>query len=537
MGVLLYGVGCPGALGRNADVPPPAPQDSGWGWPAPPSGTDDPALLAYPLYWDATAAGVADAEAATGARLRYGGTASGKAARDAWYLPALLDHKADGGVNAFTGAPVRWDFVTAHVKGESTSYVTVQGEWAVSALFRSKPSWAAATAGLSVSNDEGDPMVGWEKPVPWRGDARYAAIIPKMVNQHLLAIRDNATTNNPLGVLSFDGLFLNGIDDSYVGFGERTMAVRFGAPLNTAPFALVRKNGLAAFTLLSMLGNARCAYTGATGAADVLSANSGVLATARAGEAAVLVYNSADCTDDTGPAVAVAVNVTGLDFAPTPADGSVVAVLYAISDATADSSPVLAWQAMGSPVRLGGSAGGRVLVGKWGRGPSNYRPVVGCLTSTPHPSPASGNPDCSAAADTLGGSSGHDGRNGRACTHCCLCGRQRHAATRDGSAARRCAVARSGARSGALDTRHALGCERVGEARRGVLRGSGQPRGLCPLELHQRLAHAEPLCHRLQRRRRLGLGDGQRRALSRGRHVLLHARRARGGRVLPRGRH
>lgn len=323
--------------------------DSGWGWPAPPSGQDDPALLAYVLYWDATAAGIEDAEAATGARLQYGGTASGKASGDKFYFPAMLDHKAHG-VNAFTGAAVRWDFITAHEKGQSTSYVTVLGEWAVSALIRSNPDWSSAVSGLSLSNDEGDPMVGWEQPVAWRGDARYAAIMPKMVNQHLLALADNRTHNNPLGVLSFDGLFMNGVDDSYTGFNMRTMAARFGAPLNTAPFALVRKNGLASFTLLSFLGDHRCAYTGTSTADDVLFANSGVLATTRVGEAAILVYNSADCSNDTSPSLTVAVNVSGLDLPISPADGSVVAVGYAVNDLAAASCPVVAWEAMGAPV-------------------------------------------------------------------------------------------------------------------------------------------------------------------------------------------
>ena len=323
--------------------------DSGWGWPAPPSGQDDPALLAYVLYWDATAAGIEDAEAATGAHLKYGGTASGKAAGDKFYFPAMLDHVAHG-VNSFTGAPVRWDFISAHVKGQSTSYVTVLGEWAVSALIRSKPDWAKAVSGLSLSNDEGDPMVGWEQPVAWRGDARYAAIMPKMVNQHLLAIGDNTTVNNPLGVLSFDGLFMNGVDDSYTGFNMRTMTARFGASLNNAPFALVRKNGLAGFTLLSFLGDKRCAYTGSSTADDVLSANAGVLATMRSGEAAILVYNSADCNNDTSPSLILDVNVTGINLPVSPADGSVVAVAYAVNDLSAASSPVVAWEAMGSPV-------------------------------------------------------------------------------------------------------------------------------------------------------------------------------------------
>ncbi len=63
------------------------------------TGADDPVLASFVAYWDATAAGVEDAEAATGARFYLGGTASGRAATDAYFLPAILDHKARG-VNA-----------------------------------------------------------------------------------------------------------------------------------------------------------------------------------------------------------------------------------------------------------------------------------------------------------------------------------------------------------------------------------------------------------------------------------------------------
>ncbi len=316
----------------------------------------DPTLLAFVAAWDAATAGLEDAEDATGAKLYFGGTASGRAAGDAYFLPAVLAHAA-GGRNAFNGRAVRLDYITAHVKGESTSFVTVQGEWAVSALIRANPAWAAAGLGkLAVSNDEGDPMVGWETPEDWRGDARYAAIIPKMVNQHLLAIADNATLNNPLGWLSFDGAFMNGVGDNYTGFGMRTMSARFGAPGSRGPFGFVRKSGLAAFALLSRLGDTRCA--GVAGApADVLHANAGAIATTRIGttgpggdaaQAAVIVYNSADCTNDTSPALDVGVSLVGLPFAPVPADGSVVAVPFAL-DQDAAHNPAAAWAAMGSP--------------------------------------------------------------------------------------------------------------------------------------------------------------------------------------------
>ncbi len=338
---------------HNPPPPPlPAAARAGWGWPD--SKACDLAsniTASFGGYWDASAAGVADAEAATNATLFFGGTASGRAAGDPCYLPYMLNHAASSR-NRFTGAPVRWDYITAHVKGQSTSYVTVLGEWGVSALIRRNATWLAAGLGrLAVSNDEGDPMVGWETPEDWRGDARYGAIIPKMVNQHLRAIHDNGTANNPLGWLSFDGAFMNGVGDNYTGFGERTMTARFGGPFQGAsPFAFVRKSGLAAFHLLARLPGARCAVA-APAAAAPLSDNFGALAAfdaAGGGDLAVLVYNSADCGSDAAPALAPAISVAASALAPSPADGTVVAVPFALDDAPS-RSPRAAWAAMGSP--------------------------------------------------------------------------------------------------------------------------------------------------------------------------------------------
>ena len=315
-----------------------------------------------------------DAEADTGASLFFGGTASGQAARDKCYLPFMLSHKANG-KNNLTGGAVRWDYISAHVKGESTSYVTVEGEWGVSALIRSKPEWVNAGLGsLQVSNDEGDPMVGWEVPEAWRGDARYGAIIPKMVNQHLLAIHDNATSNNPLGWLSFDGAFMNGVSDNYTGFGERTMSTRFGGPTQgLSPFAFVRKNGLGAFHLLAKLPDTRCAVS-APSAAAPLSDNFGALAAfdSVAGDLAVLIYNSGDCSNSTSPSISPRVEVSASAIPPcTKSDGSVVAIPFMLDD-TPSRSPFAAWVAMGSPSLPTSSQ----LVGLWEAGAGMGAPAA-----------------------------------------------------------------------------------------------------------------------------------------------------------------
>jgi len=336
--------------------------DMGWGWekikdPA------DPVLAAYVSYWDASAAGVEDVEAATGVKLYFGGTASGGASHDKLFLPAMLDHKSaapGGGVNEFTGAPVRWDYLTAHVKGESTSFVTVLGELNVSALIRSKPAWSDPAAGLidlPISNDEGDPMVGWETPEVWRGDARYGAILPKMVNQHLVAIADvhgggGQGVINPLGWLSFDGAFMNGVGDNYTGFGERSFTARFGKPSSSTPFAFVRKNGLASLSMLSKLPTAsRCAYTPYPTSQSVLSDTLGLLASIDAirGDAGVLVYNSPDCAPGGSENSTVYPRITLSNLPWPPGTPGALLTVYALNDDPSISTSA-AWVAQGSPL-------------------------------------------------------------------------------------------------------------------------------------------------------------------------------------------
>ena len=86
--------------------------DSGWGWLDLRNTT---VARAYVLHWDAVAAGVADAEAASGARFIFGGPGAGKYPGTSHLLPVVLDH-LDNGTNAWTGAPPRLDFLSIHYK-------------------------------------------------------------------------------------------------------------------------------------------------------------------------------------------------------------------------------------------------------------------------------------------------------------------------------------------------------------------------------------------------------------------------------------
>lgn len=65
-------------------------------------------------------------------------------------------------------------------------------------------------------------------PPPASHLVRYAAIMGKIVAQHLGGIAENATggLNNPLGLLSFDAGFMNTLPT----FGQRTSEWRSGDP-------------------------------------------------------------------------------------------------------------------------------------------------------------------------------------------------------------------------------------------------------------------------------------------------------------------
>ena len=58
--------------------------------------------------------------------------------------------------------------------------------------------------GVAWGNDEADPKVHWSSSYAWRADSRYAAMVPKVVTQHLDAFVPGATlgTNFHYDVLS-----------------------------------------------------------------------------------------------------------------------------------------------------------------------------------------------------------------------------------------------------------------------------------------------------------------------------------------------
>ncbi|TSO98516.1 Tankyrase-1 [Bagarius yarrelli] len=98
---------------------------------------------------------------------------------------------------------------------------------------------------LPVYNDEADPLVGWNKPLVWRADVTYAA----MVIKDLLIADVNNTINFTL--LSNDNAFLSYYPHQ---FTQRTLTARFQINNTHTPYVqFLRKPVLTAMGLLALL--------------------------------------------------------------------------------------------------------------------------------------------------------------------------------------------------------------------------------------------------------------------------------------------
>ncbi len=297
-------------------------------------------------YYDACAAGLWEVEPG----LRLGGP--GTCRHLSSLLKIFLAH-LDGGKNYFSGAAVqRIDFLSVHEKGarshledltpDSQGIATREAE-IVEYIRTHHPS----LAGLPFMNNECDPQVGWWHTHTWHATAYYAAIAVKIIHQHLRTLADGLGVNY--------NLLSN--DNGFIGFwGNRTLATRFGAEpfIDTGqvhhkpevirelrehgrpPFSMVKKPILGALTLLSLLGERRCAVRG--GEAEL-----GALATLRGdNQAAVLVYHSRDKLNACGEAV-LTLALEGLPFRQA------MLAHYRIDEGHAN--PYAAWEAAGAPDR------------------------------------------------------------------------------------------------------------------------------------------------------------------------------------------
>uniref|UniRef100_A0A8C1FJW1 Alpha-L-iduronidase n=2 Tax=Cyprinus carpio TaxID=7962 RepID=A0A8C1FJW1_CYPCA len=213
------------------------------------------------------------------------------------YCWEMLQHCYNG-TNYFTGETgVRLDYIALHKKGGGSSLPILQEEVAtVREIQQRFPQFRS----VPIYNDEADPLVGWNKPLPWRADVTYAAMVVKVISQHqnLLIADQNSTVNYTL--LSNDNAFLSYHPHP---FTQRTLTARFQINNTNPPHVqLLRKPVLTVMGLLALLGETQVQAEVLTDGSEVNS-SVGALATvhvpqvpytADSWQTTVLLYNSRD---------------------------------------------------------------------------------------------------------------------------------------------------------------------------------------------------------------------------------------------------
>ena len=159
------------------------PDGRGWWrqWP------DD--IISFCNYYDACSEGLRQVNPI----LRFGGP--GTCITLSPLFKAFLAH-CDTGINYFTGATgIRLDFISVHEKGVRASKEDLNPRTmallereiqAIEHIRRHHPRFAE----IPFMNNECDPQVGWGDFHTWHGGPYYAAIICKIINQHLVGLRD-----------------------------------------------------------------------------------------------------------------------------------------------------------------------------------------------------------------------------------------------------------------------------------------------------------------------------------------------------------
>ncbi|XP_072528084.1 alpha-L-iduronidase [Salminus brasiliensis] len=291
-------------------------------------------------YYDACSEGLR----AVSPLLKFGGP--GDACRDpprSPYCWALLQHCYNG-TNYFTGERgVRLDYIALHKKGGNSTLAILQQEVAtVQEIQRRFPVFRS----LPIYNDEADPLVGWNKPLTWRADVTYAAMVVKVISQHqdLLIASQNNTVNYTL--LSNDNAFLSYHPHQ---FTQRTLTARFQVN-NTHPphVQLLRKPVLTAMGLLSLLGEQQ--VQAQVDGGSRVNRSVGVLASihrpqiphsADSWQSTVLLYNSRDNLTSNSSDL-VTLQLTG-----APTHTSLMYVTHYLDNNV--SNPYELWRQMGSP--------------------------------------------------------------------------------------------------------------------------------------------------------------------------------------------
>ncbi|XP_040180297.1 alpha-L-iduronidase [Rana temporaria] len=300
-------------------------------------------LTGFQNYYDACSEGLKQASPL----LKFGGP--GDSCRSPPRSPicwGLLRHCFNG-TNFFTQETgVRLDYIALHKKGGGNSFPILEQEInTVSEIQTQFPTFKS----VPIYNDEADPLVGWSTPQTWRGDVTYAAMVVKVIDEHLDYMLSNDSQRMNYSLLSNDNAFMNYYPHY---FTQRTLTARFQMN-NTKPphVQMVRKPVLTVMGLLALLGEVHIAtqiYID-----DNKSINDsiiGVIASTHDPEkdiqsdswqSTILLYASDDNKTSTD------ITFLTLNFANFPKSKDLLYVIYYIDNAL--TNPFLEWQKVGSP--------------------------------------------------------------------------------------------------------------------------------------------------------------------------------------------
>ncbi|XP_066430421.1 alpha-L-iduronidase isoform X2 [Eleutherodactylus coqui] len=300
-------------------------------------------VTGFQNYYDACSEGLKQASP----HLKFGGPG------DSCHSPpkspmcwGLLSHCYNG-TNVFTGElGVRLDYIALHKKGGGSSYRILEQEIdTVSEIQQHFPQFKP----VPIYNDEADPLVGWSTPQAWRADVTYAAMVVKVIDQHLDFMHSDANPSMNYSLLSNDNAFMNYYPHY---FTQRTLTARFQMN-NTKPphVQMVRKPVLTVMGLLALLGETLIStsmisdadspgnYSTVGVIASIHEPKSGDLTDSW--QSAIIVYGSDDNRTSTD------INFVTLNLTNFPKSKNLVYVTYYMDNLV--TNPFLEWQKAGSP--------------------------------------------------------------------------------------------------------------------------------------------------------------------------------------------
>lgn len=305
-------------------------------------------IQAFLNYYDACSEGLKDADDS----LRFGGPGSCVTLSNEFR--SLLEH-CDRGINYYTGEKgVRMDFISVHEKGAipcledlnpDTRGISSREGKIIEYIRKEHP-------GLSMKpfmNNECDPQIGWSDFHTWHARPYYAAIVCKIINQHLTGIIDKTGCDYEL--LSNDNGFMG-------RWGNRSLLACFGEKLDLAydnrefirrpdrieeilkkqEFSFIKKPVFNAMVMLSLLGNKRCEIVYRDNPPGDIGA---IAAKYDEDQVSVLIYNSRDKIMSGGNE-RIELHLEGLS------SGEAALVHYRIDEEHGD--PYGIWEKNGAPV-------------------------------------------------------------------------------------------------------------------------------------------------------------------------------------------